>query len=135
MIRRRYNLSFPCDDADAMRAYHILREEKISGKTGTSLVIAALLAYIDNSNLQQQNSEFAKEIARQVAEALLPFFQQEPNPVKMSDKTPTKSREDIKNMVLQNDSSPLQEQQVDSSVTKEQADLSDALGFLNQLTY
>lgn len=74
MIRRRYNLSFPCDDPDAMRAYHILREEKISGKTGTSLVITALLAYINNSNLQQQNSEFAKEIARQVVEALLPFF-------------------------------------------------------------
>lgn len=135
MIRRRYNLSFPCDDPDAMRAYHILREEKISGKTGTTLVIAALLAYIDNSNSQQQNSEFAKEIARQVAEALLPFFQQKPNPVEMSDKKSTETQDDVKKMVLQNDSSAFQEQQVDSSVTEEKSDLSDALGFLNQLTY
>lgn len=53
----------------------------------------------------------------------------------MSDKKSTETQDDVKKMVLQNDSSAFQEQQVDSSVTEEQTDLSDALGFLNQLMY
>lgn len=137
MVRRRYNLSFPCDDPDAMRAYNILRGKKIHGINGTELVTAALLAFVDGQNVQadkQIQDGIAKEISNEVIAAILPYFQQ----LSKSEDIPEKIENEILNEANSNIlevPKMVQEPKTEEAASNNQVDLTDALDFLTQFNF
>lgn len=137
MVRRRYNLSFPCDDPDAMRAYNILRGKKIHGINGTELVVVALLAFVDGQNVQadkQIQDGIAKEISNEVIAAILPYLQQ----LSKSEDIPEKIENEILNEANSNIlevPKMIQEPKAEEAASNNQVDLTDALDFLTQFNF
>lgn len=137
MVRRRYNLSFPCDDPDAMRAYNILRGKKIHGINGTELVTAALLAFVDGQNVQADKriqDGIAKEISNEVIAAILPYLQQlsrsEDIPEKIENETLNEANSNILEVPKM-----VQEPKTEEAASNNQVDLTDALDFLTQFNF
>lgn len=137
MVRRRYNLSFPCDDPDAMRAYNILRGKKIHGINGTELVVVALLAFVDGQNVQADKriqDGIAKKISNEVIAAILPYLQQ----LSKSEDIPEKIENEILNEANSNIlevPKMVQESKTEEAASNNQVDLTDALDFLTQFNF
>lgn len=137
MVRRRYNLSFPCDDPDAMRAYNILRGKKIHGINGTELVVAALLAFVDGQNAQadkQMQDGIAKEISNEVIAAILPYLQQLSKSEDIPEKIENERLNEANSNILEVPKM-VQEPKTEEAASNNQVDLTDALDFLTQFNF